>query len=84
MKEHTKNTRGGHCMMFPPTSAAPAISCLRWRLPSAHMAALWRRLGQGRMERHINAPVAEESVAGARYYLAAALTSGTLGYRVEQ
>ncbi|MFZ2994708.1 hypothetical protein [Sphingobium sp.] len=33
---------------------------------------------------NINAPVAEETVQGATYYLSATLSSGTLAYRVEQ
>jgi hypothetical protein len=32
----------------------------------------------------VNAPVAEETVAAATYYLSVALTSGTVSYRVEQ
>jgi hypothetical protein len=32
----------------------------------------------------VNAPVAEETVAGATWYLAVALTAGTLSFRMEQ
>jgi hypothetical protein len=44
--------------------------------PDGTAKALWTA--------NANTPVAEETVAAASYYLAVALTSGTLGYRVEQ
>ena len=40
--------------------------------------------GWGSFQGNCNEPVAEESVAGATYYLAIAVTSGTLSYRVTQ
>ena len=40
--------------------------------------------GWGSFQGNCNEPVAEESVAGATYYLDFAVTSGTLSYRVTQ
>ena len=40
--------------------------------------------GWGSFQGNCNEPVAEESVAGATYYLDIAVTSGTLSYRVTQ
>ncbi len=62
-----------------------AVSLLRstdggaTRLPLTLGGALW-----GRFTANANEAVAEESEAGASYYLAASLAGGTLAYRVAQ
>lgn len=49
------------------------------RLPMTVGGSSW-----GSFQGNCNEPVAEESVAGATYYLDIAITSGTLSYRVTQ
>ncbi len=39
---------------------------------------------KGQWSGNVNAPITEETVAGAHYYLAVTLTSGTLAYEVRQ